>query len=232
MDIQFVIQSMEECAVTIQPENMTQPENMIQPENTIPPEDYPDWNMDEHYDVGVVFHKSDEIAAHAYCNMLQRLIDDVKILRFDSTRKLIELEPAFDKCTFIFIFVTDSFLSSSFCEHQKDEMIMKATEQFEKRWKIVPVVPVWPQKGLPMGLKSIKAQTLTRICRGKTWADDSQSIGDTLDKINPTNIKDIDRFFVPQLKSLLESKAYMRKERELNNKKDLESTNVSRLVCR
>ena len=102
-----------------------------------------DCYVEEECDVSIIYHTNDQKGAHAFKELLERIVPtDPRICMIEnfafSAGKLRHLERMIEKSTFIFVYVTDDFLSDDYCQMYKDELIMSTCEDYENRWKLVP----------------------------------------------------------------------------------------------
>ena len=193
-------------------------------DSQIDPADYPDWFTEGEYDAAIIYHSKNRKEACAFKELLTRLVNNegeeqeedhfprlcmVEDFKF-STGKLQQLQMLINKSTFIFLYVTDNFLNDEYCQMQKDELIMSTIEDYDSRWKLIPVIPRRPRLRIPLGLKALNAISLSRL-------DYLGDIASSFKTLELCNICHYDRFFVANMQKLFTRKKHLRKQREGRN---------------
>ena len=202
---------------------------MIEPDETeieIAEDEYPDWYKEGQYDAAIIFYdsvegRSDKDEAHAFKDLLERLVGNgswPRLCMIDSfmfsNGKLQQLNELIEKSTFVFLFVTDDFIGDAYCQMQKDELIMTTIEEYDKRWKVIPVMPRRPKKRLPIGIKALNNLSLTRL-------DYLKDLVPSLNSITHQNIRNYDRYFISNMEKLFGEKQHLKRARAEKDERDL-----------
>ena len=171
-----------------------------------------DCYVEEEYDVCIIYHTNDRKDVHAFKELLERIIPtNPRITLIEnfgfSAGKLQHLEMMIDKSTFIFVYVTDEFLSDEYCKMYRDELIMSTCEDYENRWKLVPVLPSKPKLRIPLGLKALNSLSLSRL----NYLND---IASSLKSLKLDNIHHYDRYFATNMQKLFDRAKLLREKRE------------------
>lgn len=202
----------------------------------IRPEEYPDWAKSGEFDAAILYDKKyDKNRALAFKDFLERivLLDDDQPLRmclYDeltfSNSELKQWDLLWSKCTFVFVYISDTFLKDITCNMIVDELILATIEESrDQRWKVIPVFPYKTNVRIPFGLKALNGISLTRL-------DYLEDIETSLCNINLVNIINYDRYFAKNITSLFSGKRYLRKERECVNQKKLRRWIITELYKR
>ncbi|KAK3586821.1 hypothetical protein CHS0354_020036 [Potamilus streckersoni] len=123
----------------------------------------------EYYDVMVLYSEDNRADARKFCDHLK---NDIKLKHNESVKAVLYdefvpqagsvfklLETALKRCTYIFFYITKEFCEDKWIELSREECLMEAIENDEKRWCVIPVHTVDPQDAnfkIPIGLKSLK----------------------------------------------------------------------------
>ncbi|XP_060078427.1 uncharacterized protein LOC132557916 isoform X2 [Ylistrum balloti] len=130
----------------------------------------PDELKASYYDVMILYSERDQSDAESYCQSLNNLslengkrvkailYNDPKLASVNS-RNLKNLEIAFERCTFTFVYLTKQFCQCEWSQMASEGCLMEAIYNKDKRWCVVPVYTVRRTKAdfrIPMGLNSLK----------------------------------------------------------------------------
>ncbi|KAK6188896.1 hypothetical protein SNE40_004978 [Patella caerulea] len=103
------------------------------------------------------------------------------------------LEFALDRCTFVFLFITSSFVEDAWVGFSSETCLMDSVTNPKKRWSVVPVFTDKREKSgyrIPISINTLKGVTY--------WSGDD--------------------FYIESIRKLFEDRMSVRKERELEEK--------------
>ncbi|XP_050403858.2 uncharacterized protein LOC126819703 [Patella vulgata] len=114
------------------------------------------------------------------------LFSEIEITHSNQFRAL---EFALDRCTFVFLFITSSFVTDAWVEYSSEACLMDSISNPKKRWSVVPVFTDKREKSgykIPISINTLKGVTY--------WSGDD--------------------FYVESIRKLFEDRISVRKERE------------------
>ena len=123
--------------------------------------------------------------------------------------KIKSIDQAIEKCTYVFLLLTKSFCNDRWADFQKDEALVRTITTEERKWGMVPLYTqpkrdAPPDKAytIPPGLISFKGLDIHRLMRDK----------DSIENLH--SLTDGDNYFMKGVTSMLESRIYLRLDRE------------------
>ena len=123
---------------------------------------------DIEHDVMILYSDDDRKAVEIFKDHLEKDIISsdrrpVDAILYDEFRlsglSFENLDRAFDKCSFTFVFLTKSFVENTWCKITSESCLMKTIHNKQKGWRVVPVFTKRRAESdfdIPMGLNALK----------------------------------------------------------------------------
>lgn len=190
--------------------------------------------LKEQYDIALMYADDDREEAMAFKCFLERYCfsnegEPPKVCTIDYNADMVEgskikhLEVAMRVSTYVFLYITKTFCSDNWATLSKDEVLMHALNNPEKRWCIVPVLTqsknqrdITKAYKVPFGLTSLKPVDICHITKGESLQnlmrdDPEDGFGEIMTE---TMILKRDRFFLPFFRNMMSKKQPVRQQRE------------------
>ena len=128
--------------------------------------------------------------------------------------KIATLGEGLERCTFVFLLVTPSFVTDAWAAYQKDEALMSSVDDKDRRWSIVPIFTVRKQEldSSKTGFRSVKGLDMSKALGYRELID--------FETLIPEEINERDRYFLPHLRNMITKGIGKRLSREEVQKND------------
>lgn len=177
--------------------------------------DVPEWYTEGQFDALLICTTADKAAACAFTEFIKNTVyrPGERCPRFATLDSLAcganglkRVQYLMDKSTFVFMYITDYFLTDDVCQLLVDEIVMDSVRAGDCRWRLIPVVPRKLVQPMIMGLKSLNALSLERlmVC---PRAEDS------FNAVNADTLEYVDSYFAKNIRKLFEDRLYLLQRR-------------------
>lgn len=176
-----------------------------------------------HIDVLVIYADTDKCKAEDFIELLRMVcasckepirIEGVDAFYYIST-SFRRLEEAVNYSTYMFLFLTKSFVDDAWTSLSGDACLQESLENPDKRWCVIPIhtqARASSDYNQPFGLKPLKGIHCDHVIKSRRESFMERS------DLNDVIVENIDQYFARQIKSLVEGRLYLRKERERRQK--------------
>ena len=172
-----------------------------------------------HIDVLVIYAENDKNEAENFIKLLKLVCRDCpEEIRIDGVDAFYyigstfrRLEEAVNYSTYMFLFLTKSFVEDAWTSLSGEACLQESLDNPDKRWCVIPIHTqsrASSNYNQPFGLKPLKGIHCDHVIKSR-----KESFMENSD-VSKLIVEDIDQYFARQIKSLVEGRLSLRKERE------------------